>query len=122
MSAPAANTSSEPAITMQRTSGSASNASTASASASMTSGESAFRASGRLSLHSATWSVTLVSGGAQGAASPQAEIGRFAASQVAEGRRPATCDLPPATHPGTSALIPVASRPMISFWICEVPS
>jgi hypothetical protein len=23
---------------------------------------------------------------------------------------------------GTSALIPVAARPMISFWICEVPS
>ena len=23
---------------------------------------------------------------------------------------------------GTSALIPVSARPMISFWICEVPS
>ncbi len=25
-------------------------------------------------------------------------------------------------HPGTSALMPVIARPMISFWICEVPS
>ena len=25
-------------------------------------------------------------------------------------------------HAGTSALIPVSARPMISFWICEVPS
>ena len=91
----------EPAITMQRTSGSASNASTASASASMTSGESALRASGRLSLHSATWSVTLVSRSepmARQVRSPQ--IGRFAASQVAEGRRlrPATCHLRPHRH------------------------
>ena len=23
---------------------------------------------------------------------------------------------------GTSALMPVAARPMISFWICDVPS
>jgi 3-hydroxyacyl-CoA dehydrogenase, NAD binding domain len=28
----------------------------------------------------------------------------------------------PRTHEGTSALIPVFARPMISFWICEVPS
>ena len=27
-----------------------------------------------------------------------------------------------ARYPGTSALIPVSARPMISFWICEVPS
>ena len=25
-------------------------------------------------------------------------------------------------HDGTSALMPVSARPMISFWICEVPS
>jgi hypothetical protein len=27
-----------------------------------------------------------------------------------------------APQAGTSALIPVIARPMISFWICEVPS
>ena len=25
-------------------------------------------------------------------------------------------------HDGTRALMPVSARPMISFWICEVPS
>ena len=25
-------------------------------------------------------------------------------------------------HDGTSALMPVSARPMISFWICDVPS
>ncbi len=25
-------------------------------------------------------------------------------------------------HDGTSALMPVSARPMMSFWICEVPS
>jgi hypothetical protein len=28
----------------------------------------------------------------------------------------------PPRYAGTSALIPVSARPMISFWICEVPS
>src|SRR5215207_7821159 len=58
MSAPEANTSSLPAITMHRTSGSASPASTAAASSSITSGESAFRASGRFSRHTNTRSST----------------------------------------------------------------
>ena len=94
MSAPAANTSSEPAITMQRTSGSASKRSSWPASSSISSGESALRASGRFRRQSATWSSIDVS--------------------TSGGHRCASG--------GTIALIPVASRPMISFWICEVPS
>ena len=47
MSAPAANQSSPPAITMQRTSGSSSQRSQSAASSSISSGESALRASGR---------------------------------------------------------------------------
>ncbi len=54
MSAPAANTFSDPAITMQRASGSASQDSIASASSNISSAESAFRASGRLRRQSAT--------------------------------------------------------------------
>ena len=54
MSAPAANHSSLPAITMQRTSGSASQPSSAAASSSISSGDSALRASGRLSVASPT--------------------------------------------------------------------
>ena len=49
MSAPAANHSSPPAITMQRTSGSSSQRSSSAASSSISSGDSALRASGRLS-------------------------------------------------------------------------
>ena len=70
-------------------------ASTAAASSSISSGESALRASGRLSRQSATW--------------PSIEV---STSSSARG----SC------RGGTIALIPVASRPMISFWICEVPS
>jgi hypothetical protein len=29
---------------------------------------------------------------------------------------------PPRRYDGTSALMPVVARPMMSFWICEVPS
>src|SRR4051794_21336067 len=58
MSAPAANTSSEPAMTMQRISGSASWPSSRPASSSITSGLSALRASGRLRRQRATWPST----------------------------------------------------------------
>src|SRR4051794_17129303 len=62
MSAPAAKTSSEPAITTQRTCGSGSSRSSAEEISSIISGESALRASGRFSLRSATWkSSTAVS-------------------------------------------------------------
>ena len=37
-------------------------------------------------------------------------------------RRRSSAGSAPARHAGTSALIPVSARPMISFWICEVPS
>ena len=87
MSAPAANYSSLPAITMQRTPGSASHPRSA-ASSSITSGESALRASGRLSR-----------------ATPTAP--RISADTVA------------ITYHRVDAVRP---RPMISFWICEVPS
>src|SRR4051812_49173528 len=55
MSAPAAKTSAEPAITTQRTSGSGSSRSSAEEISSIISGESALRASGRFSRSSATW-------------------------------------------------------------------
>src|SRR3954469_13831612 len=55
MSAPAAKNSSEPARTMQRTSGSASKRSSVSAISARISGESALRASGRFSRSRATW-------------------------------------------------------------------
>jgi len=61
MSAPAANTSSEPAMTTQRISGSASNPSIAVASSSISSGDSALRASGRFRRQRATWPSRLVS-------------------------------------------------------------
>ena len=88
MSAPAANHSSLPAITMQRTSGSASHRASASASSSISSGESALRASGRF------------------------ERGEPTASRVS---------VRTVGHQ-TIAFTPVAARPMISFWICDVPS
>ncbi len=88
MSAPAANHSSLPAITMQRICSSSSQRSQSAASSSISSGDSALRASGRFSRASPT-----------GAA-------RLGLDQV---------------H-GTSAFTPVTARPMISFWICEVPS
>src|SRR3954453_22002815 len=61
MSAPAANTSSEPAITMHRTSPSVSKRSTWAARSSISSGERAFLASGRFSVQTATWSSIRVS-------------------------------------------------------------
>ncbi len=96
MSAPAAKTFSEPAMTTQRTSGSGSSRSSSTAISSIISGESALRASGRLSRSSATWPSTR------------------ALDQFRHQSLPASS--------GIIALIPVAARPMISFWICEVPS
>ena len=89
MSAPAANYSSLPAITMQRTSGSASQASRTAPSSSISSGESALRASGRFRRGDAHRALVISAqdGGHQ-----------------------------------TIALMPVTARPMISFWICDVPS
>ncbi len=95
MSAPAAKTSSEPAMTMQRTSGSGSSRSSSLASCSIISGERALRASGRFSRSRATW--------------PSSEVSTSSAT-------------PYSATIGVIALIPVAARPMISFWICEVPS
>ena len=63
-------------------------------SSSISAGERALRASGRFSRQSATC--------------PSTDVSTSAAQRVGRG--------------GTIALIPVASRPMISFWICEVPS
>ena len=83
-------------MTMQRTSGSGSSRSSSPASSSIISGESALRASGRLSRSRATWPST-------------------------RGSRPARHRAHSASI-GVIALIPVAARPMISFWICEVPS
>ena len=88
MSAPAANHSSLPAITMQRTSGSASQRSTSVTSSSISSGDSALRTSGRLRRASPTAPRCLGAGQAH----------------------------------GTIAFTPVTARPMISFWIWEVPS
>ena len=98
MSAPAAKTSSEPAITMQRTSGSGSSRSSSEAISSIISGESALRASGRLSRSSATLGSS---------------------TEVFDLRRSSAYS---GSTIGVIALIPVAARPMISFWICEVPS
>src|SRR6478672_1978802 len=61
MSAPAANTSSDPAMTTHRTCGSASKPSTAVASSSISSGDSALRASGRFRRQRATLPSRLVS-------------------------------------------------------------
>ncbi len=77
------------------TSGSPSSSSTASASSPITSGDSALRRSGRSS-------VTI----------PTASSDLDHLRDVLH--RP--------VYFGISALMPVASRPMISFWICEVPS
>ena len=90
MSAPAANHSSPPAITMQRTSGSSSQRSQSEASSSISSGESALRASGRSSRARPDGAAGLGGDGGH----------RY----------------------GTSAFSPVTARPMISFWIWEVPS
>ena len=62
---------------------------------SIISGESALRASGRFSRSRATW--------------PSSEV---STSSV----KPYSASI------GIIALIPVAARPMISFWICDVPS
>ena len=97
MSAPAAKTFSEPAMTMQRTSGSGSSRSSSAAISSIISGESALRASGRLSR--SRRDVELV----DAMVSTSSATAHSASS-------------------GVIALIPVAARPMISFWICEVPS
>ena len=85
-------------MTTQRTSGSGSSRSSSPAISSIISGESALRASGRLSRSRATWNSST-------RALDQLGQGRYSASTI-----------------GVIALIPVAARPMISFWICEVPS
>ncbi len=90
MSAPAANQSSPPAITMQRTSGSSSQRSQSAASSSISSGGQRVA---RLR-----------------AVEPREADG--AARLRGDGRH----------RYGTSAFTPVTARPMISFWICEVPS
>ena len=83
-------------MTMQRTSGSASKRSSSARISSRISGESELRVSGWLSRSRPTWkSSTVVS------------------------TIPAKAQL---SSNGSIALIPVAARPMISFWICEVPS
>ena len=74
------------------------------------------------------------------AKTPLERVGQGSWSSVRAPDRQASCAIPapivpaPATpivraggpaprdHAGTSALIPVRARPMISFWICEVPS
>ncbi len=43
-------------------------------------------------------------------------------ARVDQTRRDIAYDFPPLDSKGRNALIPVASRPMISFWICDVPS
>jgi len=98
MSAPAAKIRSEPAITMQRTSGSESSRLSSDSSRPFISAERALRVSGLLRRSRPTWnSSTVVS-----------RISAKGASQLSSN--------------GSIALIPVAARPMISFWICEVPS
>ena len=92
---PAAKTSSEPEITTQRTSGSGSSRSSSETISSIISGESALRASGRLMRSRVT--------------PPWRELSTSSAKGYS-----ATI--------GVIALIPVAARPMIIFWICEVPS
>ena len=82
-------------MTTQRTSGSGSSRSSSRASSSISSGERALRASGRLRRSRATW--------------PSRELSTSSAKGYS-----ATI--------GVIALIPVAARPMIIFWICEVPS
>ena len=46
------------------------------------------------------------------------DLSGWARSTSGSTRRSACADL----YPGTSALMPVSERPMISFWICDVPS
>ena len=88
MSAPAANHSSLPAITMQRISSSASQRSQTAASSSISSADSALRASGRFR----------------------------------RARPDGAARLRQDDAHGTIAFTPVTARPMISFWICDVPS
>ena len=53
-------------------------------------------------------------------------VPRLGPVQPAQGHLPVDAGLDQRAHAwtrgGVIALIPVASRPMISFWICEVPS
>ena len=90
MSAPAANHSSLPAITMQRTSGSSSQRS---------------QQRGQL-LHQLR----------------RERVARLGAVEPREADGAARLGGDGGHRYGTSALTPVTARPMISFWICDVPS
>ena len=100
-------TSSEPAITMQRTSGSASKPSTAPRAPPST------RARARCAPRAGS------GGRGRLARRPRSRrVGHRARAHQPSGERSATSG----SSAGIIALIPVASRPMISFWICDVPS
>ena len=96
MSAPAANTSSVPAITMQRTPSSASRSPIA---------------CGQLLHHRGRERVA-----------PLGPVQPHDARPPRRARRSIASGIRSPSYSGISALMPVAWRPMISFWICDVPS
>ena len=52
----------------------------------------------------------------------RARAGRGGELRDARAHRAGAEDPDDEHYDGISALIPVSARPMISFWICEVPS
>ena len=122
MSAPAAKTSSLPAITMQRTSGSGSSRSSAAGDLVHHLGGERVAGLGPVQPQQGDVPVDrdLDRGSADGLVrSPLASVNGVGFARLVWNQ---TSHSPGSASMGVIALIPVAARPMISFWICEVPS